>query len=525
MTRARTISATRRGLSALLGAVLVAGLTALAAPPATSATPWLPEVEATAAPADEIRQTATATGPDGTFVMAWVENLDGNDRSWTVQVATRAPGAAGFSTPVEAAPPGSNVRRLVLVVDATGATTVVWNRRVEVGIYGLEVAHRAAGAAGFAAPETLSSSVAEFSGVGDDQGRVTVAWTRSVLNPEGQVVTTVAETATWEPDLADWSAPTLLDVGHLGPPDLAVDGAGVVTMAWVERMDAQSLLRTRRRPVGSTLFEIAQTPLVAGSSFATNPDVASNAAGDTVVVWGLGTGFDGLMQVAVRSAGAVSFGDPIDVATAAHVEAPLVAIDGAGTATVAWSEVTDVARVWVATALAGGAFTPPVQVDSGGDRAVALTLSGSAAGASVLAWIYRWDASGSRVARAAYRPAGGSFGATIDLTERVVGVLDDEVAASIDPDGSAFVAWARRTLAEGFLYRAYARVLDGRGPVLPAVAVPATGTAGSAVAMSAPASDLWSGPPTITWNFGDGGTGAGASTRTCTPRPGPTPSG
>ena len=91
MTRARTISATRRGLSALLGAVLVAGLTALAAPPATSATPWLPEVEATAAPADEIRQTATATGPDGTFVMVWVENLDGNDRSWTVQVATRAP--------------------------------------------------------------------------------------------------------------------------------------------------------------------------------------------------------------------------------------------------------------------------------------------------------------------------------------------------------------------------------------------------------------------------------------------------
>ncbi len=341
---------------------------------------------------------------------------------------------------------------------------------------------------------------------------MTVAWTRAVLNPEGQVVTTVAETATWEPDLADWSAPTLLDVGNLGPPDLAVDGAGVVTMAWVERMDAQSLLRTRRRPVGSALFEIAQTPLAAGSSFATNPDVASNAAGDTVVVWGLGTGFDGLMQVAVRSAGAVSFGDPIDVATAAHVEAPLVAIDGAGTATVAWSEVTDVARVWVATALAGGAFTPPVQVDSGGDRAVALTLSGSAAGASVLAWIYRWDASGSRVARAAYRPAGGSFGATIDLTERVVGVLDDEVAASIDPDGSAFVAWARRTLAEGFLYRAYARVLDGRGPVLPAVAVPATGTAGSAVAMSAPASDLWSGPPTITWNFGDGGTGAGAST-------------
>ena len=43
-------------------------------------------------------------------------------------------------------------------------------------------------------------------------------------------------------------------------------------------------------------------------------------------------------------------------------------------------------------------------------------------------------------------------------------------------------------------------------------AVPATGAAGATVAMSATATELWSGPPSISWDFGDGGTGAGGST-------------
>ena len=82
----------------------------------------------------------------------------------------------------------------------------------------------------------------------------------------------------------------------------------------------------------------------------------------------------------------------------------------------------------------------------------------------------------------------------------------------MDGAGHAFVAWPRTTQAEAFLYRAHARVFDGTGPDLREVVVPATGTAGAAVAMSASATDVWSGPPSITWSYGDGGTGAGGST-------------
>ena len=200
------MTATRRIGVALVGLALVVGVSVLVAAPPASAAVWLPETEATTGPADEIRETATATAPDGTFVMAWTENLDGGDTSWTVQVATRAPGAPGFSAPVEAAPPGFTVSRLVLVVDGTGATTVAWVRLPPIGNARVEAARRTAGAADFAERETIDSGDNRtLTGVGDQQGRVTLAWVSPEVGPDGGGAYSV-ETATWEPDLSGWSA-------------------------------------------------------------------------------------------------------------------------------------------------------------------------------------------------------------------------------------------------------------------------------------------------------------------------------
>ena len=125
MMGTRADAGMRRVGSALVGSVLIAGLTALVSAPAMSAPTWLPEVEVTDGPAVLIREVASALAPDGTFVVAWAEN---QGATWTVEVATRAPGAAGFSAPVEAAPPGGSIRHVVLVVDGTGTTTVAWAR-------------------------------------------------------------------------------------------------------------------------------------------------------------------------------------------------------------------------------------------------------------------------------------------------------------------------------------------------------------------------------------------------------------
>ena len=92
--------------------------------------------------------------------------------SWTVQVATRAPGASGFSAPVEAAPPGDNVSEVVLVVDDTGATTVAWSRSRATESWA-EVARRSPGALAFTVPTSLGgleSGAGDLVGVGDRAG-------------------------------------------------------------------------------------------------------------------------------------------------------------------------------------------------------------------------------------------------------------------------------------------------------------------------------------------------------------------
>ena len=502
----------RRLCSAFVGSVLIAGLTVMVAAPASSAPPWLPDVEATVGPMEFVRETATAIAPDGTFVVAWVQNVDGGDANWSVQVATRAPGAAEFDAPVEAAPPGFNLRGLALVVDATGATTAAWVRQVGRRDV-VEAARRTAGAEDFAGPETVTdpqSSVGNIDGVGDEHGRVTLIWEGSTSNA-GEVTSRV-DWATWEPTKPGWVDAQTLASGNVDSADLAVDGAGAVTVAWVQVRANDSLVQTRTRLAGSSGFEPVETHSPAGAT-AESPDLAANGSRETVLAWSLTGATNSGVKVAVRAAGAASFGGPIDVAATPDVRQPVVAIDDAGAITVAWSEFDEVPQVWVATAPAGGAFRPPVLVSSGGERLPRIFLSSSAAGAAVLVWIHYWDASiDHRVVRSAYRPAGGAFGDPVDLTAPAAGVFDDEVAASVDEAGHALVAWARITKAEDFLDRAHARILDATAPALDAVAVPATGTTGATLSMTASASDRWSGPPSIIWDFGDGRSATGAST-------------
>ncbi len=169
-----------------------------------SAAPWLPEVEVTdgSAPVGEV---ASAIGPDGSFVVAWAERFNG-----AVRVATRAPGAAGFSSPVEVAPAGARLSHVVLVVDATGATTVAWEREGTTGSR-VEAARRPPGASSFGAPATVAESsrgIVNIVGVGDAAGRVTLAWLAWVAGGLGQVQQ--VQSGTWEPISAGWSVPNPL---------------------------------------------------------------------------------------------------------------------------------------------------------------------------------------------------------------------------------------------------------------------------------------------------------------------------
>ena len=510
--------------SALLASVLLAGLTVLVAAPATSAATWAPKVEVTDAPVAGLGPIATAVAPDGTFVVAWAESGDGSDSSWSVQVATRASGAAGFSAPVQAGPPGATVGEVVLVVDGSGATTVAWVRQVagQTGLSSwLQVARRPRGASGFDGSETLDGPglrVGAVSGVGDEEGRVTLLWTSP---PAGGTSSELeAHSATWGPVSAGWSAEPLTDGGMVAEPALAVDGAGSVTATWLWTADNTSpyQVQTRTRPAGSTAFGSLQTHSPAGEQ-SVFPGLASNAVGDTVLAWWQhAVPFTGwVLKVADRESGAASFRGSADAATTSGQitqSSPHVALDDAGDVTIAWENSrADEGLLLVATRQGHGDFAAPTRVPTGALGPDAVSLSGGPDGAAILTWTDQANGAGpgSWVARAAYRPPDGLFGEPMEVTAQVAGGFDSAVTASVGHAGDVHVAWVRRNEAGDNLSRAYAQVLDAVGPDLHNVVVPATATAGAGVAVSASATDLWSGPPSITWSFGDGGTGTAGS--------------
>jgi PKD repeat protein len=76
----------------------------------------------------------------------------------------------------------------------------------------------------------------------------------------------------------------------------------------------------------------------------------------------------------------------------------------------------------------------------------------------------------------------------------------------MDRTGTAFAAW---TAASGG--RLTVAMRDGAPPTLSGIVVPLSGNTGEAVSMSASASDVWSPPTTVHWDFGDGGSGTGGS--------------
>ena len=162
-----------------------------------------------------------------------------------------------------------------------------------------------------------------------------------------------------------------------------------------------------------------------------------------------------------------------------------------------------------------------------GWQAAQVSLSSSTGGAAVVVWVHRWDAaSASRVARAAYRPAGGEFGEPVDLTAPVLGVFDSEVAASVDEAGDAHVAWTRLTPDDDHRLpraRAGARCHRARPPRCRRSRDGHRRSAGRDVRLGhrpvvGPAVDH------VGLRRRQHGHGCGRP-RTCTPRPGPTSSG
>ncbi len=74
--------------------------------------------------------------------------------------------------------------------------------------------------------------------------------------------------------------------------------------------------------------------------------------------------------------------------------------------------------------------------------------------------------------------------------------------------GDTIATWTSQATSP---VRTVVDVDDVNPPVLAAIGVPSTARPGTTVNVSAAASDVWSAPVTLTWDFGDGTTATGTS--------------
>jgi hypothetical protein len=443
----------------------------------------------------------TAMGPHGDTAATWVGFIAGK---LTAQVATRPP-SGSFSPPLDLTPTSgeAEARTSHVAEDAAGEATVVWNASLEKSNYIVEAATVAGGVA--SAPVKLSApgqnAVLPTVAV-NERGDAIVAWTRS--NGTHEIVQ-----ASFRHAGGNFGAP--VDLSPLGgsaattSPRVAIDAAGDATVAWQWSNGGAEVIQEATRSAAAGSFTATET-LSNPAEGSIQPAVAMNTEGDTVVAWVRIGASNVTPQARVRPAGG-KFSEPASFsASVAGCEAghPQVALDGSGDPTVVWvcsidfESVVEYANGTLAgtfsptMGLAFEAWFPSIAEDAAGD-----TLVGYAT--------FRTNG-----AAAAFRPAGGAFGADQEISSAGQ-FVDSEggLTVAMSGDGDGALGFLAQESSGGFTPRM--SLLDTVGMALEKVSIPATATAGAPVTFSAEPVDQAFSAPTVSWSFGDASSASGGS--------------
>ncbi|MFL5843154.1 MAG: PKD domain-containing protein, partial [Solirubrobacteraceae bacterium] len=406
-----------------------------------------------------------AIDPSGTALVAFVSTTtttapctNGNG---CLQIWIKPPGVSTWSQEkLVAAPAGTAFFEPSVAIDpnSTGNAAVVWNTTPSAGLSAVQAVQRTAGVWGVL--QSVNSSNTETydrTRVAIDSAGTPVALWASSLNTCPTVCSYQLRTAAFN---GSWQN-TTFETNNTEKFDSATgdlferrDGQGTVSAIWI-RTNATTGAQTIR----SATHPLTATPawgapstvetLPAGST-AFDPRIAIASDGETVGTWGeQAAGGAVAILSSVRPPGG-SFAAATTLDNGTNVNAgPDLAMDGQGTATVVWRNA------------AGG------------------------------------------TQRFAVHPHGGSFGGTFDA---FTGTGTGRTIADADPAGHVSAVWAASTST------VQTQVYDAVAPVMPALPSPlATTPTNALVSFDTSATDVWSNPVSIHWDFGDGASADGAS--------------
>ena len=497
--------------------LLACGLVFLSAVPAFAAPTWSSPVSLSGSGNAVANFNASVAIADGGLgVEAWSETVAGKS---VIRVAQHAaggqwatlPGDISSSLPGDACDPFASI-------DPAGNALVVWQQWAGPGcnngnqtILVRDAGGRRCGlhvAAGGGRRDAARRLGAE--GARNASGQVVYAW-ETVSGGNKQVLAAVGSPSGGFG--AQQVLATSANTESLYYLTDAIGKNGDAAVQWTDDGPSIGNIIVSVRPHGGT-FPASPTPITTNASPATayGGTLAIDAAGDVLSSYSRGDGTNDHFTSRFRAATNQVWQAAQDIFT---LTAPFsgswvaVGMDDAGNATAAmvqtnFSSATTspyTRQLLSATRPLGGAWSavaPLADPLSSADNQTTIAVSPS--GAAVVGWGL---ATPQNSAQAVYRPAGGSFGA---LTPVGVGT---ETGVAISPSGDAAMAM------QGIGTPADARVavLDETAPAITSATVPATATTGQPVALTAVASDAWSGLAAgqPSWSFGDGATGAGAS--------------
>jgi hypothetical protein len=489
--------------------LLLALAAALFAPGSASGAAWVAPQDVHVVNGRTTAQPIPQLGVDslGNAVLAMAAGKPGTGSQF-VQVATRPVG--GSWSPVTEL--GGVLSGPSLAVDPAGNAVVVWaDRSAGAPCSGnpcLHIATRPAGASAFAEITPITNatnddykdpSVAlDRSGNGD----ALVTWHRTVNATAPESIQAVAGTVG-----GSWSAPANVPRPATETPDsttAAIDATGRGVIVWVAIQTTGGCpcaVRGAFENTRGTWTARAPAAPTANTPFSTDISSAVDGQGNVTAAWaGYDAGGASVAQTSTWDSATATWGSVATLASGTAAESftgPHVVVASDGEAVAAWTHQASGAYTAESAVRSAGAWGAPQGLDSATSTTVTPGLAIDGAGNATVLW--RNAAAGA--IRFAVHQHGGGFDRTGDA---YLAPSSQPAVAVADNAGHVHGAWAIDSAT------VHTAVYD---PVPPTVATfsPPALVALVPSTFTLDASDIWSAPVTINWQFGDGQTADGAS--------------
>ena len=496
--------------------VLLAAVLTLAGATSASAAPtWLAPRDVSPPVDGDIEPGDVGIDDAGNVIAVWTQ-VDGPPCGFCASKVRAAfrPAGGSFGVKQQLSPDTNDAFNARLAVNGRGDIVVVWQ---EFNGANTLVRYSVRPAGGdFTAAQDLSGTGADTSGEPDvaisPDGTAIAVWSR-FDGSNWRIQAAVKQPGTtFFGSAGELSAPNV----NSGEARVAMDAAGGAVVGWrhgaVDLFDANSSgIRAAARPPGGSFTPLA--PVFDEANPGDHIDsvrIAVAPGGQATLVWTLGDSALGERHRVQSSARGTSgnFG-PIEDAVSdidknsggsGYLD---VAVDADDNAVAAWRS----SIVEGAVRSSKASFQDPVPISGPGTAGADPSIAFDGAGTALVA--FRGFSGDTPVVQAASHPRNGQFSAVKDIeAEPPSGSFASQTRLAMNPSGDAILTYGLDNAGQRSVRLAG---YDGAPPSLLApLNVPATGSAGVPIAMSASAADVWSAFD-IAWDFGDGGVGAGAS--------------